>query len=92
MITTRVATLAGITLLLAFACRRDDPVYDGFEEPDLSGVWETKRFIPGAAETQALIIREGNRALRITLKPGDQIPQEKGTVLERAEIQETRRF
>jgi hypothetical protein len=76
MIATSVANLAGLTLLLTFACRRDDPVYDSFEAPDLNGTWVTKRFLPGAAQIQSLIVREGNRALQIALKQGDQIPQE----------------
>jgi hypothetical protein len=83
--------LAGTWLALGSACQRTpSAVYDGFESPALSSLWETRRFIPGAVRIQSSVARAGRSAARITLRPGDQIPQEKGTSLERAELQEAR--
>jgi hypothetical protein len=65
-------------------------VYDGFESPTLSKAWSTERFLPGAVEMQAAVVRSGRSAAAITLHPGDQLEDEKGTVLERAELMEAR--
>jgi hypothetical protein len=93
MITKALIPLVGVALIFMLAaCRRDVAVYDGFETPELSSLWETKRFLPGAVQIQSSVVRAGKGAARITLRPGDQIPQEKGSQLERAELQEPRRF
>ncbi len=91
--TKKVATLfAGLAVVVTCACQRNAVVYDGFETPDLSGHWETRRFLPGAVQIQSSVVRAGKRAARITLRSGDQIPREKGSELERAELQESRRL
>lgn len=69
-------------------------VYDGFEAPTLSEIWETPALAPGAAVVQSSIARSGNNALRITLKPRD-LYEAGGTdfsASERDEILEARRL
>jgi len=46
-------------------------VYDGFEKPTLSDLWETSRFSPGAVEMQSAIVRAGHGAVRITVHSRD---------------------
>src|SRR5882724_3337586 len=46
-------------------------VYDGFETPDLSKVWSTDRFAPGAVEMQSNIFRAGHSAVEITVRTND---------------------
>ena len=65
-------------------------VYDGFESPALGKLWSAERSLPGAVEIQSEVVRSGKRAAAITLHPGDQLEDEKGTVLERAELMEAR--
>jgi hypothetical protein len=65
-------------------------VYDSFETGTLSRIWETgKHHIPGAVSIQSRIVRAGKSAVKIILRPGDQIKKEKGTILERAELTQT---
>jgi hypothetical protein len=46
-------------------------VYDGFETANLSKVWDTSRFVPGAVEMQTNIFRAGHGAAKITLRARD---------------------
>jgi len=46
-------------------------VYDGFEAPTLSPLWETSRFTSGAVEMQSAIVRSGQGAVRITVHSRD---------------------
>ena len=46
-------------------------VYDGFETPTLSKVWETDRFAPGAVEMQTNVFRSGHGAAQITVRARD---------------------
>ncbi|MGD1018824.1 MAG: polysaccharide lyase [Verrucomicrobiia bacterium] len=46
-------------------------VYDGFETPELSKLWDTSRFAPGAVEMQTNIVRAGHGAAKITLHAGE---------------------
>jgi hypothetical protein len=46
-------------------------VYDGFETTDLSRIWDTNRFVPGAVQMQTNIIRAGRGAAKITLHARD---------------------
>jgi hypothetical protein len=87
-----VPPLACLVALALWSCQRNAPVHDGFEGPGLSGYWETGKFLPGAVQIQSSVVRAGRGAARITLRPGDQIPQERGSELERAELQESRRL
>lgn len=82
----------GLCLLLLASChpgRRLD-VRDGFEAEKLSAAWSDWRFLPGAVELQSDVVRRGRRACKIVLRPGDQMADEQGTILERAELTEAR--
>ncbi len=46
-------------------------VYDGFETPGLSKVWDTDRFESGAVTIQTNIVRAGHAAAKITVRPRD---------------------
>ncbi len=46
-------------------------VYDGFETPDLSKLWSTDRFAPGAVQMQTNIVRAGHSAVEITVRSHD---------------------
>jgi len=71
-----------------------DDVYDGFEAPELGPVWDTSKFVPGAVTIQSDVVRAGQRAVRIALRPGDYY--EHGTNgdldTERAELMESRKL
>jgi hypothetical protein len=83
-----------ICILIHFSCHsnHDINVYDGFETSSVKKVWETKKLIPGSLEIQSSIVRSGKSAAKITLRAGDQIDKEKGTILERTELSENRKF
>jgi hypothetical protein len=102
---TPVASLAaGLLALWATLSPAQDPkpatpptpdeVYDGFEAPQLSPVWDTTKFDPGAVTLQSDVVRAGQRAARIVLRPGDYY--ERGTNgdldTERAELMESRKL
>jgi hypothetical protein len=84
-------SLGMITLaaLAAGAAAREIEVHDGFESGELSSIWSRWRFLPGDLEMQSERARSGRQSVRITLHPGDQMEDEKGTVLERAELMES---
>lgn len=69
--------VAGLLLLSAgISCSRVTntaglDVYDGFETADLSKVWDTDRFEPGAVQMQTNIVRAGHGAARIVVRPKD---------------------
>jgi len=65
-------------------------VYDGFETPELSGVWIHDRFEPGAMEIETNLFRTGHGALKATVRPHDKFePGGTGTSpSERAELME----
>jgi hypothetical protein len=46
-------------------------VYDGFDGPVLSNLWETTRFAPGAVEMQSTFARAGQGAVKITVRSKD---------------------
>lgn len=78
---------------MIFSCQPDrHNVADSFDADRLSDVWDDRKFLPGALEIQSEIVRGGKGAAKITLRPGDQIPQEKGTILERAELTESQKL
>lgn len=79
-----------ICLLIYFSCqsKHDINVYDGFESERLSTIWSDWRFLPGTVEMQSEVVKQGKSACKITLRPGDQMDDEKGTILERAELAE----
>ena len=91
--TKKVATLlAGVVVVVAWAFQGNAVVYDGFETLSLSEYWEKGKFLPGAVQIQSSVVRAGRAAAKIRLRPGDQIAQERGSELERAELEESRRL
>lgn len=68
------------------------PTADDFEGPTLSDSWTTRKFLPGAVAFQSDVVRAGQGAAQITLRPGDQVTGEEGSDLERAELEEARRL
>jgi hypothetical protein len=83
-----------IIFLIQVACKPDRSaiVYDGFETDSLSNVWTNDKFIPGALRFQSDYVRSGSKAAMLTLRSGDQIEEEKGSILERAELKEAKRL
>ena len=81
--------LAGSSTSGASAAPGD--VYDGFETPGLSKIWDTDRFEPGAVQIQTNIFRAGHGAARIVVHPHDKFEASSvGTSeSERAELRET---
>jgi hypothetical protein len=80
-----------IFLIFFIACHSERviDVNDGFESDELSTIWCTERFLPGAIKFQSTYVKSGKSAVKITLHPGDQMDDEKGTILERAELMES---
>lgn len=78
-------------ILILISCRSNQrlDIYDGFESPELSPIWSNWRYLPGTVEIQSEIVRERKSACKITLHPGDQMEEEVGTILERAELMES---
>jgi hypothetical protein len=67
-------------------------IYDGFEEPSLNNVWETRRFVEGAVHLQGTVVRAGRGAAEITVRAGDKFEAgiEGKSDSERAELLESR--
>jgi hypothetical protein len=67
-------------------------VYDGFEEPSLSKVWETSRFSDGAVRLQATVVRAGHGAAEVSVHSGDKFEAgiSGNSDSERAELMEAR--
>lgn len=86
----RVVLPVCLLTFLGGQSRRPIDVYDGFESPELSKVWSPERFLPGAVKIQSEVVRSGRSSAMITLHPGDQLADEKGSELERAELMEAR--
>jgi hypothetical protein len=91
-----ICFLLGMFSLAACAQSPSTPlnVYDGFEAPALSNLWETLPLAPGSAAIQSSIVRAGHSALRITLKPHDlfETGRNGNQDSERDEILENRRL
>jgi hypothetical protein len=91
----RIKSFLPATLfLILIACKpaRFMNVKDGFESDSLSNIWTDDKFLPGALSFQSKYVRSGNKAALLILYPGDQIDEEKGTILERAELKETKKL
>lgn len=46
-------------------------VYDGFETPALSDVWERSRFVPEAVAMEKQVVRAGKQAVAVTVRSGN---------------------
>jgi hypothetical protein len=88
---SRLPLILIICMISFNACRphRAVNVIDDFESSTLSDNWSTEKFVPGALQIQSTVFRSGKSAIKITLRHGDQIDKEKGTILERAELLES---
>jgi hypothetical protein len=51
--------------------RPESEIYDGFEARDLSDIWNTSKFEPGAVVIQSEMVRAGKSAAKITIRQGD---------------------
>jgi hypothetical protein len=67
-------------------------INDNFESNSLNKIWSNEKFIPGAISFQSEYVRSGNKAAMIIIHQGDQIDEEKGTILERAELKEAKKL
>ncbi len=69
-------------------------VYDGFESPTLSDLWEMTRTVPGAVTLQSDIVRAGHGALRVDLHARDRfsVGKDGDPDNERDEVGEVRRL
>src|SRR5579864_6335328 len=91
--------LAGCFLFGVIACSQAQTaepinVYDGFESPTLSDVWEATRTVPGAVTLQSEVVRAGHGAVRVDLHAGDRFSKGKDgdPDNERDEIGEAKRL
>ena len=89
-----VSIIFSLILFIQIACKPDrlPNITDGFESDFLSKIWTSDKFIPGALGFQSQYVHSGKKAAMIILRPGDQIEEEKGTILERAEIKESKKL
>lgn len=46
-------------------------VYDGFETPTLSPLWDTSKLVPNSIRMESQIVRAGHQAIAITVRPRD---------------------
>jgi len=69
-------------------------VYDGFETPTLSDLWDTSRFTAGALTMQSQTVRAGHSAVKITLRSRDTFEKGRNGDLdtERDELMEARKL
>jgi Polysaccharide lyase len=67
-------------------------VNDDFESGSLSKIWTGDKLIPGALSFQSGIVRSGTKSAMMVIHQGDQIEEEKGTILERTELKESRKL
>jgi hypothetical protein len=67
-------------------------VHDDFESDTLSKIWTGDKLLPGALNFQSECVRSGKMAAKISVHKGDQIEEEKGTVLERGELKESKKL
>jgi len=83
-----------IVLLTMTTCKpgRLPVINDNFESDSLSRIWSNEKLIPGALSFQSKYIRSGAKAAMIIIHQGDQIDKEKGTILERAELKESKKL
>jgi len=79
-------------MMLILSCKQHQnrEISDDFESKKLKKFWRSDKLVPGSFEFQSKVVKSERSALRITLNPGDQIDDEKGTILERSEIMENR--
>lgn len=89
----RLALVPALVLWLAGCARHPAPaVYDGFEGPALSPIWELDKLAPTAAVFQSEHVRAGHAALKITINSNDPTPAISADNTERDELTESERL
>jgi len=83
-----------LAYVILTSCKPDiiSTLKDNFEFGSLSSIWTKDKFVPGALEIQSEYVRSGKMAAKLVLHKGDQIDEEIGTMMERAELRESREF
>ena len=78
-----IAIVMPVTPATAFAqvTRAPVNVYDGFEGPSLSDLWDSPSLVASSATIESSIVRAGHGALRIELRPHDNFNAGIGGVL-----------
>jgi hypothetical protein len=66
-----ILRLAGVAISFSQPPTPPLSVYDGFEGPSLSNLWNTISLVPTSARIQSRIVRAGHGALRIDLHSHD---------------------
>jgi hypothetical protein len=87
-----IIIVAVITTISSCSSSAQEGINDDFESDTLKEIWTAEKFIPGALEIQTEQVRSGKRAARLVLRQGDQIEEEIGTNLERAELREPKKI
>ncbi len=67
-------------------------IYDGFETPTLSELWDRSRFVPEAVVMEHRVVRAGSQAVAVTVRPGNLFMkgQHGNSDNERSELMEAR--
>lgn len=92
MKTTFPVLLFVLALMSGCKTTYNNDLTDDFETDTLSSIWTDDKLLPGAIYFQTEHVRSGSKAVKLTLNPGDQIEEEKGTILERAELKEPKKL
>jgi hypothetical protein len=87
-----IIVVATIVIISSCSSGKLSQISDNFESDSLSENWSADKFIPGALEIQSAYVRSGEKAAKLILHQGDQIEEEVGTNLERAELREPKKF
>lgn len=88
----KLIALAFIASISSCSSGKLSKISDNFESDSLSQIWTADKFIPGALEIQSAYVRSGEKAAKLILHQGDQIEEEIGTNLERAELREPKKL
>ena len=76
LVVRRLSCIAVVALLYAASVQAQVAaapinVYDGFETPALSRLWEDSRFEPGAVVMQTQVVRAGKQAVAVSVRSKD---------------------
>lgn len=84
--------LLALLFLICYGCKPRLPVQDGFDDNQLSKLWDTSRFEKQDVKIQSAITHNGHGAACITLHTGDKYEagNDSSLVSERAELMEAR--
>jgi hypothetical protein len=87
-----VLVMAAVPLPAQIVAATD--VYDGFDSPTLSDLWDTSLTVPGAITLESAIVRSGHGAVRVDVHPHDtlRLGKDGDPDTERDEIREAHRL